>query len=98
MFLDGQVLVIACFALALNLLLWSRKDNVVAMDVQLYSRDVLHLDKAGCDLKRDRGQVKGGQQVGVAELGGKRHAEHVEGGAHRGGADPQRAARSRDQP
>ena len=56
MSLDGQVLVIACFALALNLLLWSRKDNVVAMDVQLYSRDVLHLDKAGCDLKRDRGQ------------------------------------------
>ncbi len=30
--------------------------------------------------QRDAGQVKGGQQVGVAELGGEGHAEDVEGG------------------
>ena len=44
MSLDGQVLVIACFAVALNLLLWSREDNVVGLDVELDRKDGLHLD------------------------------------------------------
>jgi hypothetical protein len=41
MSLDGQVLVIACFAVALNLLVWSGEDNVVGLD----PKDVLHLDE-----------------------------------------------------
>jgi hypothetical protein len=44
MSLDGQVLVIACFAVALNLLLWSRGDNVIGLDVELHPKDMLHLD------------------------------------------------------
>jgi hypothetical protein len=44
MSLDGQVLVIACFAVALNLLLWSRGDNVVRLDVELDPKDALHRD------------------------------------------------------
>ena len=47
MSLDGQVLVIACFAVALNLLVWSREDNVVGLDVELDPKDVLHLDDCG---------------------------------------------------
>jgi hypothetical protein len=47
MSLDGQVLVIACFALVLNLLVWSREDNVVGLDVELDPKDVLHLDDSG---------------------------------------------------
>jgi hypothetical protein len=41
MSLDGQVLVIACFAVALNLLLWSREDKLVGLDVELDPKDVL---------------------------------------------------------
>ena len=51
MSLDGQVLVIACFAVALNLLLWSREDNVVGLDVELDRKDVLHLDDSGPRLR-----------------------------------------------
>ena len=47
MSLDGQVLVIACFAVALNLLLWSREDKLVGLDVELDPKDVLHLDDSG---------------------------------------------------
>ena len=47
MSLDGQVLVIACFAVALNILLWSREANVVVLDVELDLKDVLHIDDSG---------------------------------------------------
>ena len=47
MSLDGQVLVIACFAVALNLLLWSREDKLVGLDVELDLKDVLHPDDSG---------------------------------------------------
>jgi hypothetical protein len=47
MSLDGQVLVIACFAVALNLLVWFREDNVVGLDVELDPKDVLHLGDSG---------------------------------------------------
>jgi hypothetical protein len=46
MSLDGQVLVIAFFAVALKLFLWSRKD-VVGADVEPDRKDVLHLDDSG---------------------------------------------------
>jgi hypothetical protein len=45
MSLDGQVLVIACFAVALNLLVWAGEDNVVGLGVELDPKDVLHLDE-----------------------------------------------------
>jgi hypothetical protein len=45
--LDGQVLGIACFVVALNLLLWSRGDNLVGLDVELDPKDVLHLGDSG---------------------------------------------------
>jgi hypothetical protein len=47
MSLDGQVLGIACVAVALNLLLWCRDDNLVGLDVELDPKDVLHLDDSG---------------------------------------------------
>jgi hypothetical protein len=47
MSLDGQVLVIACLAVALHLLLWCREDNLVGLDVELNPKDVLHLDDNG---------------------------------------------------
>jgi len=47
MSLDGQVLVIACFAVALHLLLWCREDNLVGLDVELDPKDVLHLHDSG---------------------------------------------------
>ena len=47
MSLDGQVLVIAFFAVALRLLLWSREENVVEVDVEPDRKDVLHLDDSG---------------------------------------------------
>src|ERR1700730_7514643 len=43
MSLDGQVLVIAVFAVALKLSLWSSED-VVGVDVEPDRKDVLHLD------------------------------------------------------
>jgi hypothetical protein len=44
MSLDGQVLVVGCFAVALKLLLWSREDNVVGLDFELDPKGMLHLD------------------------------------------------------
>jgi len=45
MSLDEQVLVIAFFAVALKLLLWSREEDVVGVDVEPDRKDVLHLDE-----------------------------------------------------
>jgi hypothetical protein len=47
MSLDGQVLMIAFFAVALKLLLWSRAEDVVGVDVEPDRKDVLHLDDSG---------------------------------------------------
>jgi hypothetical protein len=44
---DGQVLVIAFFAVALKLLLWSMEEAVVRVDVELDRKDVLHVDNSG---------------------------------------------------
>ena len=44
MSLDGQVLVIAFFAVALKLLLWCREEDVVGVDVEPDRKDALHLD------------------------------------------------------
>jgi hypothetical protein len=44
MSLDGQVLVIALFAVALKLFLWSREEGVAGVDVEPDRKDVLHLD------------------------------------------------------
>jgi hypothetical protein len=46
MSLDGQVLVIGFFAVALKLLLWSREETV-GVDVEPDRKDVLHLDDSG---------------------------------------------------
>jgi hypothetical protein len=51
MSLDGQVLVIAFFALALKLLLWSREEDVVGVNVEPDRKDVLHLDDSGLRLR-----------------------------------------------
>jgi hypothetical protein len=51
MSLDGQVLVIAFFALALRLLLWSREEDVVGMNVEPDRKDVLHLDDSELRLR-----------------------------------------------
>jgi hypothetical protein len=50
MSLDGQVLVIAFFAIALKLLLWSRED-VVGVDVEPDRKDMLHRDDSGLQLR-----------------------------------------------
>jgi hypothetical protein len=50
MSLDGQVLGIACFAVAVDLLLLSREDNLVGLDVELDPTDVLHFDDSGSRL------------------------------------------------
>jgi hypothetical protein len=50
MSLDGQVLVIAFFAVALKLLLWSREEDGVGVDVEPGRKDVLHLDDSGLRL------------------------------------------------
>jgi hypothetical protein len=47
MSLDGQVLVIAFCAIALKLLLWSREENVVGLDIDPDRKNVLHLDDSG---------------------------------------------------
>jgi hypothetical protein len=43
MSLDGQVLVIAFFAVALKLLFWSREEDVVGVDVEPDRKDVCSL-------------------------------------------------------
>jgi hypothetical protein len=58
MSLDGQVLVVAFFALALQLLLWSREKDVVGVDLEPDRKEVLHLDDSGCDSERERGQTE----------------------------------------
>ncbi len=50
MSLDGQVLVIAFFAVALKLFLWSKEEDVVVVDVAPDRKDVLHLDDSGSRL------------------------------------------------
>jgi hypothetical protein len=52
MSLDGQVLVIAFFALSLKLLLCFREEDVVAVDVEPDRKDVLHLDDGCGDSER----------------------------------------------
>ena len=49
--LDGQVLMIALFAVALILLIWSMEEGVVRMDVELDRKDVLHVDRSGLRLR-----------------------------------------------
>jgi hypothetical protein len=56
MSLDGQVLVIAFFAVALKLLLWSREEDGAGVDVEPERKDGLHLDNTACDSERERGQ------------------------------------------
>jgi hypothetical protein len=51
MLLDGQILVIAFFAVALKLFLWAREDDVVGVDVELDQKDVLPLDDSGQGLR-----------------------------------------------
>ena len=58
MSLDGQVLVIAFFAVALKVLLWCREEDVVAVDVEPDRKDVLHLDDSGSDSERELGQTE----------------------------------------
>jgi hypothetical protein len=47
MSLDEQVVVIAFCAIALELLLWSREENVVGLDIDPDRENVLHLDDSG---------------------------------------------------
>ena len=49
MSLDGQVLVIAFFALSLKLFHWFREEDVVAVNVEPDRKDVLHLDDSSGD-------------------------------------------------
>ena len=51
MSLDGQVLVIAFFAVALKVLLWCREEDVVGVDVEPDRKDALHLDDSGLRLR-----------------------------------------------
>jgi hypothetical protein len=50
---DGQVLVIAFFAVALKLYLWSREAYVVRVDVEPERKEVLHLDGGGQRLRAE---------------------------------------------
>jgi hypothetical protein len=51
MSLDGQVLVIAFFAVALKLFLWSWEEGVAGGDVEPDRKDVLHLGDNGLRLQ-----------------------------------------------
>jgi len=53
MSLDGQVVVIAFFALALKLLVWSREKDVVGVNVEPDRKDVLHLDDSELRLRAE---------------------------------------------
>jgi hypothetical protein len=62
MSLDVQVLVVAFVAVALKLLLWYRKKDVVGVDVDPDRQDVLHLD--GSELRlRARAQPDGAEDI-----------------------------------
>jgi hypothetical protein len=50
MLLDGQVLVVALFAVALKLSLWFREEDAVLLDVEPDRKDVLHMDESGMRL------------------------------------------------
>jgi hypothetical protein len=58
MSLEEQVLVIAFFAVALRLLLWSREEEVIGVDVEPDRKDVMHLDDSGDYSERERGQTE----------------------------------------
>jgi hypothetical protein len=58
MSLDELVLVIAFFAVALKLLVWSREEDVVGVDVEPDRKDVLHFDDSGRDSERERDQTE----------------------------------------
>ena len=49
--LDGQVLVIAFFAVASKLYLWFSELDAVGVDVEKDGKDVLHLDDSGLGLR-----------------------------------------------
>lgn len=51
MSLDGEVLVIMFFAVALKLLLWSREKDVVGVDVEPDRKDTLYLDDSELRLR-----------------------------------------------
>jgi hypothetical protein len=52
MSLDGQVLVISFFAVAVRLFLLFREEDVVAVDVEPDRKEVSHLDCSGCNSER----------------------------------------------
>jgi hypothetical protein len=56
MSLDAQVLVIALFAVALKLLLWTREEGVAGGMSSRIGRTCFTLITTGCDSKRERGQ------------------------------------------
>jgi hypothetical protein len=51
MSLDGQVLVVAVFAVALKLSVWSSGEDMVGVDVEPDRKDGLHLDDSGLRLR-----------------------------------------------
>jgi hypothetical protein len=53
MSLDGEVFVIAFFAVALKLYLWFSEVDVVGVDVEPDRKDVLHLDDSGLPLRAE---------------------------------------------
>ena len=53
MSLDGQVLVVAVFAVALKLSLWSSEEDVVGVDLEPDRKDVMHLDDSGLRLRAE---------------------------------------------
>jgi len=53
MSLDGQVLVIAFFAVGLKLFLWSREEDVVGVDVEPDRKNVLEPDDSGLRLRAE---------------------------------------------
>ena len=55
---DGQVLVIAFFAVALKLYLWSREAYVVRVDVEPARKECCTSMTAGSDSGRKRGQTE----------------------------------------
>jgi hypothetical protein len=48
---DGQMLVIALFAVALKLFLWFRERDLVRVEVDPDRKEVLHLDDTGLRLR-----------------------------------------------
>jgi hypothetical protein len=67
MSVDGQVLVIAFFAVALKLFPWSREDDVAGMHLEPDRKDVLHLDDSGPRL-RAAARPEGAEDIFTASL------------------------------